>query len=210
MEKKEPDLELDGAEIFSNWSQLVQETGSSPSESTDVLDMALDSLSVEGGDRHWLTLFQKTNLSDMDLVALQKLPNYDRDLASECQQIKNQKAAFLLELVRTHADDLRVAGLSDEQIDRLKEGKLPVNWTVHLKYPLAYGGTITVDNFEFIPQHPFHEDLHHFINQQITTEAGVISPAVLYVPVPKASVYVPYGASDMAKEVMHFKQGGTK
>jgi len=212
MEKKEPDLELDGAEIFSNWSQLVQDqnTGAPKSEATDVLDMALDSLSVDGGDQYWLEQFQKTNLQDMDLVALQLIRHYERDLGAECQQLKNQVPLFLSGLVQAHMGELRIAGLSDEQIANLTEGKLPVNWTVHLKYPLAYGGTIIPDNLVLIPEHPFHEDLHHFINQQIATNAGVISPAVLYVPVPKVPVYVPYGTADMAKEVKHFHQGGIK
>ena len=210
MEKKEQSPELDGAEIFSNWSQLVQETDAPKTDTSDVLDMALESLNVDGGDRHWLTQFQKTNLSDMDLVALQSIRHYERDLMAECQQLKNQIPVFLTWLVQTHISELRIAGLSEEQIAGLTEGKLPVNWTVHLKYPLAYVGAITQDKLVLMPEHPFHEDLHHFINQQIATNAGVISPAVLYVPVPRSPVYVPYGGTDMAKEVTHFHQGGVK
>lgn len=201
--------ELDGTEIFSNWDQLVQ-SDAKTSGTSEILDMALDNLAVDGGDAHWLSLFQKTNLPDMDLVAMRVIRFYARDLVAEEQQLKNQLPVFLSELVKKHMDDLRVAGLSEEQIIDLGKGKLPVNWTVHLKYPLAYGGAITPDHLVLIPHHPFHEDLHAFINQQMVTDAGVISPAVLYVPVPKSPVYVPYGSSDMAKEVVHYQQGGTK
>ena len=214
MDKNTSDVELDGAEIFSNWSQLVQTDEVAQKQNTantdDVLDMALDNLALDGGDAHWLEVFQKTNLSDMDLVALPLIRHYEHDFKAEYQQMKNQTQVFLANLVRTHVNELRVAGLSEEQISNLKEGQLPVNWTVHLKYPLMYGGTITVDNLVLIPHHPFHEDLHHFINRQMVTDAGVMSPAVLYVPAPKTAVYIPYGSSDMAEQVTRFQQGGLK
>ena len=209
MDTNDKNVELDGAEVFSNWDQLVQSDDKSTTN-TDILDMALDSLAVDGGDEHWLKLFQKTNLSDMDLVALKLVRNYTHDFKAESQQLKAQMHQFLLNLSGSHVDELRVAGLSEDQIGHLVEGKLPINWTVHLKYPLAYGGTITENNLVLIPEHPFHEDLHAFINQQIVTDAGVMSPAVLYVPVPKSPVYVPYGSSDMTKEVVHYQQGGDK
>lgn len=213
MDKKNTDTELDGAEIFSNWDQLVQSDASANNapQNEDVLGMALDSLALEdGGDAHWLELFQKTNLSDMDLVALPVVRHFEHDFKAEGAQLKNQTHAFLTGLAHVHTNELRIAGLSQEQIADLNEGRLPINWTVHLKYPLAYGGTITVDNLVLMPHHPFHEELHHFINQQTVTNAGVISPPVLYVPVPKAVVYVPYGSSDMAKKVIRFQQGGLK
>lgn len=209
MDTNDKNVELDGTEIFSNWDQLVQ-SDEKPATSSDVLDMALDNLEFEGGEAHWLELFQKTNLSGMDLVALQHIRTYTHDFKAETQQLKTQTRRFLFGLAGTHGDELRVAGLSEEQIGQLTEGKLPVNWTVHLKYPLAYGGTITESNLVLMPHHPFHEDLHAFINQQIVTDAGAMSPNILYVPTPKSAVYVPYGSDDMAKEVIHFQQGGMK
>ena len=209
MDSNDKNIELDGAEIFANWNQLVQ-TEEKPVATDDILDMALDSLAIDGGEQHFLDLFQNTNLSNMDLVALKLVKQYTPDFKSESQQMKTQMHHFLMRLAGEHGDELRVAGLSEEQIGQLVEGKLPINWTVHLKYPLAYGGIITENNLVLMPHHPFHEDLHAFINQQIVTDAGVMSPAVLYVPVPKASVYVPYGSQDMAKEVIHFQQGGMK
>ncbi len=209
MAQENKNVELDGADVFANWDQLVQ-SDSKPLEQSDVLDMALGNLALDGGEAHWLSLFQKTNLSDMDLVALSLVRSFEHDFKAEAQQFKTQAQLFMAELSTVHKDDLRVAGLSDDQISDLAQGKLPINWTLHLKYPLAYGGALVSHNLVLIPQHPFHEDLHHFVNQQMVTDAGVISPAVLYVPVPKSAVYVPYGAAEMAKEVIHFQQGGLK
>lgn len=212
MDKDNENAELDGADIFSNWDQLVQsdQPATHPNASDDTLSLALDNLALDGGETHWLSLFQKTNLSDMDLVALSLVRSFEHDFKAEAQQFKSQAQLFMAELSTAHKDELRVAGLSEDQIIDLAQGKLPINWTLHLKYPLAYGGALVAHNLVLIPQHPFHEDLHHFVNQQMVTDAGVISPAVLYVPVPKSAVYVPYGSAEMAKEVIHFQQGGLK
>ena len=178
--------------------------------SDDVLSLALDNLALDGGESHWLSLFQKTNLSDMDLVALTLVRSFEHDFGAEAQQFKAQAQLFMSDLATAHKDELRVAGLSEDQIADVGQGKLPINWTLHLKYPLAYGGALVAHNLLLIPHHPFHEELHHFINQQMVTDAGVMRPATLYVPVPKSAVYVPYGSAEMAKEVVHFQQGGLK
>ena len=102
---------------------------------------------------------------------------------------------------------MRVAGLSEKQLEDISKGNLPINWTIHLKYPLSYGGTISIENLVLIPHYPFHEELHLFVNQQIVTDAGIMSPATLYMPVPKSAVYVPFGANEIADHVVH--QGNT-
>ena len=199
--------ELNGADVFSDWAHLVNNKEPEGIQSGGS-GFDLDDLMTENSDDHWLALFQKTNLLGMDLVALTLLPNYVHDFKYERDQFKIQQQSFLSELSQTHRDDLRVAGLSDNQIDALKEGVLPINWTVHLKYPVAYGGTIASDHFVLIPHQPFHDELHKFINQQIVTDAGVIQPKTLYIPTPKSAVYIPFGSNQMAKEVTHFKLFG--
>ena len=209
MQDEDKNTELNGADVFSNWDQLMGGQGEASSPEIDAL--SLDNLMVDGGDAHWLALFQKTNLSDMDLVALKLVPNYDHDFQMEQAQLKSQMHLFLADLTNAHLNELRVAGLSEDQIGNLSKGILPVNWTVHLKYPVAYGGTIAMNNLVLIPQQPFHEELHHFLNRQLLTDAGVINPPVLYVPAPKTPVYVPFGSKDMATQVLHFEtMGGTK
>lgn len=205
-DEKQQNIELDGADIFSDWDQLVG--GSAPSEKkeTDALVFSLDDLATDNGEAHWLEAFQSTNLSDMDLVALRLKRDYVCDFKAEQMAFKEARQIFLMHLPETHKNDLRVAGLSDGQIEDLAKGMLPINWTVHLKYPLAYGGKINQTNLVLIPHHPFHEVLHQFINQQILTDAGVISPAMLYMPVPKSAVYIPFGTGEKADHVVHYDQ----
>lgn len=200
--------ELDGAQIFSDWANLTGTPQNTAPEKND--EFSLDNLMSSGGEDYWLQKFQETNLTGMDLVAVKLIPAYIHDFAAEQAQLKAQTHAFLTNLATTHLNDLRIAGLSEDQINGLNRGDLPINWTVHLKYPVAYGGVITPDNLVLIPHHPFHESLHHFINQQTITDAGVMTPDTLYIPVPKTSVYVPFGTQEMATTITHFETMGAK
>ena len=200
------DVELDGAEIFADWSQLMGSAEPEKKES-EALDFSLDNLEFEGGDAHWLKAFQEANLPDMDLVALQLVRAYEHDFKAEMAQLKEKSKFFLVHLAETHVNELRVAGMSEEQIALISKAILPINWTVHLKYPLAYGGAIKPEYFSLVPQYPFHEAIHHFINQQMITDAGVMTPAILYMPVPKSAVYVPFGAGEKADHVVRLDKG---
>ncbi len=210
MTNNDKEIELNGEDIFSNWNSLIG-TQDSPKKQSEEMELSLDNLMTDGGEAHWLELMQKTNLSGMDLVALKVIPNYIHDFKSEYAQLKVQSRLFLLSVTQVHRNELRVAGLSEDQIDGLVNGIIPVNWTIHLKYPVAYGGTITLNNFVLMPHHPFHEELHHFINQQIVTDAGVMTPSTLYVPTPKSDVYIPFGSNEMPSKIIHFESiGGLK
>ena len=88
-------------------------------------------------------------------------------------------------------NDLRAAGISEENIFYLTKGILPVNWTVHLKVPPLYGGQAQPENLVLMQSQPFHEQIHDFINRQVLTEAGVGRPKILYVPTPVGKVYIP-------------------
>jgi hypothetical protein len=107
--------------------------------------------------------------------------------------LETLKLVFLKDLVDQYLNDLRSADISEESIFYMSKGILPTNWTVHLKYPLLYGGNLDMDNLVLIPIHPFHELIHKYINQQILTSAGVGHPQKLYIPVPLGKVYIPNG-----------------
>ena len=207
-DNKPQDVELDGTEIFSDWAQLLGGQSEQNRKDADALEFSLDALATNDGETHWLQVFQSANLSDMDLVALQLKRDYVHDFKAEQEAFKEARQAFLLHLPELYKKDLQVAGLSEGQIEELLKGILPINWTVHLKYPLAYGGKISPVNLVLIPHHPFHEDLHQFVNQQMVTDAGVISPATLYMPVPKSAVYIPFGAGEKADHVVHYGKEG--
>ena len=199
-ESKTEMTELDGSEVFSDWQTLL---GSEQNKNTSVDDFSLDNLMGNEGDDFWLKEFQKSNLPGMKLAALKLLKGYVHDFKDELAKMKTQQQIFLLSLPTTHLNDLRIAGLSDDQITDISKGLLPVNWTVHLRYPLAYGGKIIPENMVFVPEYPFHEEIHRFINKQIVTDAGIICPKVLYIPFAEDKIYVPFASTEIASQVQY-------
>ncbi|MGN0919586.1 MAG: hypothetical protein ACI4OR_02355 [Alphaproteobacteria bacterium] len=185
--------ELEGADIFENWDQLVQSpaaTQSAPSEELDLSDL------MGGGEKgvdYWEKLFQESNFGGMNLMELSYYPItiLEEDFLKKYTAAKR---VFLVDVLAHNLNDLRSAGISEENIFYLSKGILPANWTVHLKYPPLYGALPEPDNMVLIPCQPFHELIHAFIDRQILTSAGVGHPKKLYVPTPVGKVYIPGSA----------------
>ena len=186
--------ELDGAEIFKNWDQLIQDPQpSGGAADKDNLDFSELMGKSEKGADYWENLFQESNFAGMDLMGLSYYPvTIHEDEFFKKYNIA--KRAFIQDIVANNVNDLRVAGISEENIFYLRKGILPANWTVHLKYPPLYGGLPEPDNMVLIQCQPFHELIHNFIDQQMLTMAGVGHPKTLYVPTPMGKVYIPEGA----------------
>lgn len=186
--------ELDGAEIFDNWEQLVQSSAHEGSATQqEELDFSALEVGTEKGLEYWENLFQESNFAGMDLMGLSYYPV----TINEADFLKKYTAAkrlFIADIVANNLNDLRSAGISEENIFYLSKGVLPANWTVHLKYPPLYGGQPEAENMVLIQCQPFHELIHDFIDRQILTKAGVGHPKTLYVPTPTGKVYVPEGA----------------
>ncbi len=185
--------ELDGAEIFQNWDQLIQDPQNSSVSPKEELDFDALMGSPEKGPDYWENLFQESNFGGMDLMGLSYYPItiHEEDFF---KQYYSSKRDFIADLLANNVNDLRAASISEENIFYLSKGVLPANWTVHLKYPPLYGGRPEPDNMVLIQCQPFHELIHDFINQQILTGAGVGHPKTLYVPTPTGKVYIPEGA----------------
>ena len=187
--------ELDGADIYPNWDSLVQGTGDKASGKISTedenLDISLDMLLDEKGTDYWQDLFNQMNFPGMDLMGASYQPDYIHDHVKEHALLREKTAEFLKKLSNENINDLRAAGIPESHIFAMGKGIMPINWTIHLKYPLAYGGQIDFDNMVLIQSIPFHEDIHVFINKQILSKAGVGHPPELYVPVPVGKVYIP-------------------
>ena len=185
--------ELDGAEIFQNWDQLIQPAQNEPPSSKEELDFDTLMGSTEKGPDYWENLFQESNFGGMDLMGLSYYPITIQE-EEFFKKYTLTKRDFIADIVANNMNDLRSAGISEENIFYLTKGILPANWTVHLKYPSLYGGRPEAENMVLIQCQPFHELIHDFINQQILTGAGVGHPKTLYVPTPTGKVYIPEGA----------------
>ena len=180
------DTSLDPSSLFENWEQLLQ---------TPIFEEDLDALSVaEQGQDYWEKMFNDMNFPGMDLMAVSYQPRPDRDAAADRKLFNRSIREFVRFLSYHHTNDLRNAGVTDEGLFYMKRGQQPENFTVHLKYPLDYGGTISFDNMVFMQDRPFHELIHLYLNRQLLGPEGRLSPARLYVPVPPRRVYIPMTA----------------
>jgi len=156
--------------------------------------MSLDESALEGQSQaYWEELFNKMNFPGMDLMAAPYHPHPTEDKGAELKQLNRTIRDFTRFLSYHHANDLRSAGVTEEGLFYMKRGQMPENFTVHLKYPLNYGGTVDFNNMVFIQARPFHDLIHLYINKQILGPEGCLTPKQLYIPVPVGKVYVPMG-----------------
>jgi len=85
---------------------------------------------------------------------------------------------------------LRKAGLSEEEIVTLKNGKIPITYQVHHKVPLDDGGDNAFSNLVLIKNDPYHKVITNSANemakslqpgQSITVDYPIV-PGVVYPP----------------------------
>ncbi len=148
--------------------------------------------SPEKDQEYWTQVFNDTNFAGMDLMAASYIAR-DIDLYERHTYFKRISRDFIKLLSYNYVNDLRSAGVPEEGIFYMKKGKLPENYTVHLKYPLEYNGKIDFDNMVFMQDKPFNTLIHDYINKQIIDKNKISFPTLLYVPVPVGKIYMPFG-----------------
>lgn len=194
--------DIDDDENLISWEELFPEYAGGDSFSSGshtVLDeeplsnpLAQPMVKSERNQAYWEHLFNEMNFPGMDLMAVSYFGSYTYDLMEQHVLLRRVIRDFVRLLSYNYIMDLRSAGISEEGIFYMKKGKLPENYTVHLKYPLEYGGSIDFNNLVLIQDKPFHDMIHAYIDQQIIGASEVSYPSLLYVPVPVGKVYVPF------------------
>ena len=136
----------------------------------------------------WEWQFQQTGLLNMDLIEVEFVP-LDPNWLSELQKaFKRTRRDFLKYVGYHHTNELLAAGMTDEAIKLVKKGKAPENFNIHRRIPFEYGGTNSFSNLVLIQTHPFHTEIHRFIDMQTLTQPN-FKPRKLYLPSPKGKVY---------------------
>lgn len=169
--------------------------------SQDWIDKALaESEQMMSGTSHtpkdqdfWANRFNQLNFPGMDLMAVSYFGSFTYDMLEQHMLLKRVTRDFVRLLSYNYPMDLRAAGVSEEGIFYMKKGKIPENFTVHLKYPPEYGGTIDFNNMVFMQDKPFHDMIHSYLDEQLLTPNGISYPPLLYVPTPVGKIYVPFG-----------------
>lgn len=138
----------------------------------------------------WEWQFQQFNLPNMDLIEAEFVLLDAQWLSELRKAFKRTRRDFLKYVGYHHVNELMAAGMDDESIKLVKKGKAPENFNIHVRVPFDYGGTNSFSNLVLIQTHPFHTELHRFLDMQTLTQPN-FKPRKLFLPSPKGKVYFP-------------------
>lgn len=158
---------------------------------TNLSDLKLPENPEDRNQAFWESVFNETNFPGMDLMEVHYFGLEPETQLESYKLFRRISKDFIRYLGYHYVMDLRAAGISEEGIFYIKKGILPENYTVHLKYPLHYGGSIDFNNMVLMQSHPFHDLIHTYVAKQILTDTGVSFPEKLYVPTPVGRIYIP-------------------
>ncbi len=147
----------------------------------------------EKNQDYWANKFNQLNFPGMDLMAVSYIGITSTNLLEQHLMLRRVVRDYTRLLAYNYVNDLRSAGVSEEGIFYMRKGKIPENYTVHLKYPIEYGGSINFNNMVFMQDKPYHSMIHSYIDEQLLTVQGISYPPLLYIPVPVGKIYIPFG-----------------
>lgn len=138
----------------------------------------------------WEWQFQQTGLVNMDLIEAEFVPLDSAWLLELRKAFKRTRRDFLKYVGYHHVNELLAAGMTEEAIKLVKKGKAPENFNIHIRIPFDYGGTNSFSNLVLIQTHPFHTEIHRFLDMQTLAQPN-FKPRKLFLPAPKGKVYFP-------------------
>lgn len=138
----------------------------------------------------WEWQFSQMDLPNMELIEV-SFVMLDANWLSELRKaFKRTRRDFLKYVGYHHVNELIAAGMDEEGIKLVKKGKAPENFNVHVRVPFDYGGTNSFSNLVLIQTHPYHNEIHRFIDMQTLIQPN-LKPRKLFLPSPKGKVYTP-------------------
>lgn len=138
----------------------------------------------------WEWRFKQTGLVNMDLIEADYVPLDSAWLLELRKAFKRTRRDFLKYVGYHHVNELLAAGMSEDAIKLVKKGKAPENFNIHIRVPFEYGGTNSFSNLVLIQTHPYHVEIHRFIDMQTLSQPN-FKPRKLFLPAPKGKVYFP-------------------
>ncbi len=143
---------------------------------------------IENSKELWEWEFQQVGFPNMELLEVDFVmlePNWLSELR---KAFKRTRRDFLKYVGYHHINELFAAGMDEEAVKLVKKGRAPENFNVHVRIPFDYGGTNSFSNLVLIQTHPYHTEIHKFIDKQILHQPN-FKPRKLYLPSPKGKVY---------------------
>jgi hypothetical protein len=159
--------------------------------------VSYEALSQEAGSSDeetiWAWHFEQFDLPGMELHEVIYTSQTGRWKTEMRKAFKRARRDFLKFVGYHHVKECEAAGLDNYAIKRLRHGRTPENFNVHMKIPFDYAGTNDFSNLCLIRTHPYHEELHKFIDMQIALQPPGRRSRKLYIPMPMGKVYMPDG-----------------
>lgn len=138
----------------------------------------------------WRWQFLQMDLPGMVLRELTLHSVGRAEILKAQQHFKRARRDFMKYVAFNHRDELLRAGVLPEGIESLRNGKSPENFNVHVKVPFEYGGTIDFSNLIIIQTHPYHDEIHRFIDMQMLQYPKGKKAKLVYMPIPAGKVYL--------------------
>ena len=138
----------------------------------------------------WEWQFSQLNLPNMELIEVNYVRLDPAWLSELRKAFKRTRRDFLKYVGYHHTNELVSAGMGEDDIRQVKKGNAPENFNIHIKIPFDYGGTNSFSNLVLVQTHPYHTEIHRFIDMQTLT-APSLKPMKLYLPNPPGKVYIP-------------------
>ncbi|HDR7622784.1 TPA: WXG100 family type VII secretion target [Bacillus mycoides] len=120
---------------------------------------------------------------------------YTKRLREEAEQLRKAfdsrvRKDFLNALVNdpVKLTELKEAGITDADIERMKKGNNPKGWQVHHNLPLDDGGTNEFENLTLIQNHPYHKAITN-TQRTLTRHLQDGDSEDISWPIPKYNIY---------------------
>ncbi|AZQ49504.1 HNH endonuclease [Bacillus albus] len=120
---------------------------------------------------------------------------YSKRTREEAEQLRKEfdrsvRKDFLNALVNdpVKLKELKKAGITDADIERMKRGNNPKGWQVHHNLPLDDGGTNDFGNLTLIQNHPYHKAITN-TQRTLTRHLQEGDSVDVSWPIPKHNIY---------------------
>jgi hypothetical protein len=131
---------------------------------------------------------EKITLYDVEVKNISYIKRNSEELISLRNEFNSvTRKSFLKELGK-NPEILKSAGLSDLDILKIQNGRVPIGWQVHHKLPLDDSGTNTFDNLVLIQNEPYHKVITNYQNT-MAVNMNVGETKQLKWPIPNNNIY---------------------
>ncbi|ENQ3078947.1 WXG100 family type VII secretion target [Bacillus cereus] len=120
---------------------------------------------------------------------------YTKRPREEFEQLRKEfdsrvRQEFLKSLVNdpVKLTELKKAGITDGNLELMKQGRPPVGWQVHHNLPLDDGGTNAFENLTLIQNHPYHKAITN-TQRTLTRHLQDGDSVDISWPIPKYNIY---------------------